>query len=173
MNTILSVHRVIPVAALACLLAVTGCGGDEKPDDEALVRKTLTTFAKSVETGDYAKLCNEVFSPELLEGLQSIGYPCEVAMKNSLGEVSEPRLTVGKITVSKDDASAEIKTSAEGQPPSSNTLHLKLIDGAWRVSALTDAALTEEESATPEASADGSEPEAPSDAPVATPTSPG
>jgi hypothetical protein len=154
MNTILSVLRLIALATLLGLLVLAGCGGGgkDKPDDEALVRKTLTTFAASVEKRDYSTLCDKVFAPELLEGLQSIGLPCEVAMKNSLGAVESPKLTVGEVTVSKDTATAEIKTSATGQPPSSNVLGLTKIEGTWRVSSLSDAA-SPDISATPEASA--------------------
>src|SRR3954447_19563580 len=127
MNTILSVHRALTCAALVCVLAVAGCGGDDKPDDQALVRKTLTTFSESIESQDYSVLCDKVFAPKLLEGLQSIGLPCEVAMKNSLSDVKSPRLTVGKITVSGNTAKAEIKTTAEGEAPASSILELQKI----------------------------------------------
>ena len=48
---------------------------------------SLATFATATEKRDYATLCDKVFAPKLLTGLQEIGLPCEVAMRNSLGKV--------------------------------------------------------------------------------------
>jgi hypothetical protein len=170
MNTILSVHRSIALAALVCLLCASGCGGKDRPDEEGRVRATLKTFVTSIEKRDYRTLCDEVFAPELLEGLQSIGLPCELAMRNSFGEVKSPRLTVGAVKVTKDEATAEIKTSAEGQPPASNDIHLKKLDGGWRVSDLTERA--PEETATPTPTATGSATATPSSTPAPVAPSP-
>ena len=117
-------------------LGLPGCG-DREPSDEEQVRDVLATFARSVEGRDYQKLCDDVFAPKLLEGLQGIGLPCEVALRNSLGEVQDPRLTVGAVDVKGAKATAEIRTSAEGQSPSSDELELQRIDGRWKVSALS------------------------------------
>jgi hypothetical protein len=116
-------------------LLIAGCG-DDAPSEESRVREALQTFSRAVETRDYQTLCDEVFAPELLEGLASIGLPCEIAMRTSLGRVREPRLTVGEVTVDGTRATAEIRTSAQGQPPSSDTLELRRIEGRWRVTAL-------------------------------------
>jgi hypothetical protein len=127
--------------ALAAILAaaLAGCGA-RTPSDEEQVRDVLATFARSVEKRDYQRLCDDVFAPKLLSGLQSIGLPCEVALRNSLGEVSEPRLTVGRVAVRGEKATAEVKTSAAGQDPSSDTVELARVDGSWKVSALGAAA---------------------------------
>ena len=123
---------------LLTLLAVglPGCGGRE-PSDEEQVRTVLSSFARAVEGRDYQKLCDDIFAPKLLEGLAGIGLPCEVALRNSLGEVQDPRLTVGAIDVKGAKATAEIRTSAEGQSPSSDELELQRVDGKWKVSALS------------------------------------
>ena len=128
-------HRLITLTAGIVLGLLAACG-DDVPTDELQVRETLTTFASSVEERDYKTLCEDVFAPDLLTGLQQIGLPCEVAMRTSLGEVEAPKLTVGEVTIDGLTARAEIKTSAEGQNPSSDTLALKKVDGRWQVSAL-------------------------------------
>jgi hypothetical protein len=125
---------MIPVLATA--VALTGCGGAKKPSAEAQVRATLQSFATAVEKRDYQKLCDRIFAPKLLQGLQSIGLPCEIAMRTSLGSVKDPQLTVGKVTVAGKTASAEIKTAATGQPPSTDVIHLDKLGARWRVSAL-------------------------------------
>ena len=133
---------------VALALLAGGCGGGDASDEEQ-VRDVLGTFARAVEGRDYQRLCDEVFAPKLLDGLAGIGLPCEVALRNSLGEVKDPRLTVGGVTVEDDRATAEIRTSAEGQQPSSDTLELQRVDGKWKVSALSGA----DEQATPTATA--------------------
>jgi hypothetical protein len=126
-----------PIVLLSLLaLALPGCG-DSGPSDEEQVRDVLATFSRSVEKRDYQRLCDDVFAPKLLTGLQGIGLPCEVALRNSLGEVKDPRLTVGAVAVAGKKATAEVRTSAEGQAPSSDKLELQKISGKWKVSALS------------------------------------
>ena len=126
-------RRILPF--LLAATALTACH-DEAPPAEAEVREVLQTFATSIEKRDYRVLCEDVFAPELLQGLQQIGLPCEVAMRNSLGSVKRPKLTVGKVTIDKNEADAEVRTSAQGQTPSTDTIRLERISGKWKVSAL-------------------------------------
>lgn len=126
---------LLATALPLALIAAAGCGNGAATD-ETQVREVLSGFVTSVEKRDYQRLCDEIFAPKLLEGLRSIGLPCEVAMRrSSLGSLQEPKLTVGKVTVKKVRADAEIKTSAKGEPPSSDTIRLEKVSGKWKVSA--------------------------------------
>jgi hypothetical protein len=120
------------------LVALAGCG-QSAPPPEQQVRDTLHTFATAVEKRDYQSLCDKVFAPKLLQGLESIGLPCEIAMQKSFDNVKDPKLTIGSVTVTGAKASAQIKTSATGQSPSTDTIELSRIKGRWRVSALGSA----------------------------------
>jgi hypothetical protein len=132
----LSAVRVPPsVAVLACAAITAGCGSSE-PTPEDQVRSVLATFATATERHDYATLCDKVLAPRLLSGLQQIGLPCEVALRNSLGRVIKPRLSVGRVTVNGRTATAQVKTSAQNEPPSSDTVELVKVGGRWRISAL-------------------------------------
>ena len=71
--------------------------------------------------------------------MKQIGLPCEVALQRGLGDVKNPKLTVGKISIKDDTATAEIRTVAEGQAPSRDTLELVRVKDDWRVSSLGDA----------------------------------
>jgi hypothetical protein len=123
------------LAVLLLLLPTTACGSRE-PSDEEQVRDTLASFARSVEGRDYQRLCDDILAPDLLDGIAKIGLPCEVAMRNSLSEVRDPRLTVGAVEVKGNTASAEVRTSAAGQEPSRDTLTLVKTKQGWRVSDL-------------------------------------
>lgn len=123
----------------ALAAGVAGCGSRE-PSDEEKVRETLSGLAAATAAKDYGRLCKNIFAEELLRGISEIGLSCEVAMRNSLAEVKSPRLTVGRVEVKAKEATAEVRTSAEGQAPSRDTVRLvKAEDGGWRVSSLADA----------------------------------
>jgi len=66
-------------------------------------------------------------------------FAFELAMQRSFEDVENPRLTIGKITVAKDEksAKAEIRSSASGQTPSQDTVELVPVgDKGWRISSL-------------------------------------
>jgi hypothetical protein len=122
------------ILALACV-PLAGCG-DSGPSDEEQVRQTVTTFARSVEAKDYKALCDRVLAPKLIQEVEQIGLPCEVALERGLGGVEDPRLTVGTIEITGESATAEVRTSAAGQSPSRDTLKLERVGDSWRISSL-------------------------------------
>lgn len=121
--------------AVLCTLALAGCGSRE-PSDQEQVRTLLADFATATSKKDYGTLCDRIFAPVLLNGIKAIGLPCEVAMRNSLGEVSNPRMTVGTVEIKGKTARVEIRTSADGQEPSRDTLELVKSESGWKVSSL-------------------------------------
>jgi hypothetical protein len=127
-----------PVRYLApalALLALAGCG-EQGPPPEQQVRATVAEFGRATAAKDYQTLCDKLLAPALVEDVSSIGLPCETALKRGLGEVREPRLTIGRVQVEGDRASAEIRTAATGQEPSEDTLRLVKVDGTWKISSL-------------------------------------
>jgi hypothetical protein len=122
------------VALLMTGAALGGCGGG--PTDEEQVRASVDAFSKATAAKDYSKLCKELLAPKLVERVRSVGLPCEVALKQGLGEVKDPKLTIGRVTVDGDAATADVRTSAAGEAPSRDTLKLTRIDGRWRIASL-------------------------------------
>jgi hypothetical protein len=122
------------LAALA-LLVVVGCG-DTGPTAEEQVRSTVTEFGRATAAKDYDALCDDILAPDLIEEAESIGLPCEVALRQALGEVKDPRLTIGRVEVRDDRATAQVQTAATGQDPSEDTLELVRVDGRWRIASL-------------------------------------
>jgi Putative lumazine-binding len=113
---------------------LAGCGG---PSDEQQVRQTVVDFGRAVEKRDYAHICAQLFAARLVEQLQQVNLPCQVALLRSLGSRRDPQLTVGTVKVDGTTASAQIRTSATGEQPSQDTLQLVKVGGHWRISALT------------------------------------
>jgi hypothetical protein len=128
------VRRLAATALLAAALA--GCGGKDTPPDSDQVRETLVAFGKATAAHDYKTMCTRLLAPVLLDKLREVGLGCEQALEQGLGQVRSPKLSVGKITVKGDTASAEVRTSAEGEAPSTDTVELRRVNGKWRISSL-------------------------------------
>jgi Putative lumazine-binding len=128
-------RRVRFLAPAVALLLLAGCG-EGGPTPEEQVRSTVTEFGRATAAKDYQTLCDRLLAPSLVEEVESIGLPCEVALRQGLGKVREPRLTIGRIQVTDDTASAEVRTSASGEEPSKDTLELVNLDGTWKISSL-------------------------------------
>jgi ketosteroid isomerase-like protein len=124
------------VLALILALAPAGCGESE-PTQEEEVRATMTAFSRATAAKDYQALCDRLLAPSLIADLKKIGLPCEIALQQGLDEVKQPRLLVGQVTVKGKRATAEVRTSAEGQAPSRDTIALERTEDGWRISSLT------------------------------------
>jgi hypothetical protein len=120
--------------AIGLALAFAGCGGG--PSDEEQVRQTLTDFGRATTAKDYQALCDRIFAPQLVDKLKQVGLPCEVALQKSLADVEDPRISVGKITITDKLAKAEVRTSASGERPSQDTVELVPVGDGWRISSL-------------------------------------
>lgn len=128
-------RRVRFLAPAVALLILVGCG-EGGPTPEEQVRSTVTQFGRATAAKDYQTLCDRLLAPSLVEDVESIGLPCEAALRQGLGRVREPRLTIGRIQVEDDKASAEVRTAAAGEEPSKDTLELVNLDGEWKISSL-------------------------------------
>ena len=122
-------------AGLVLALVLAGCG-DQGPTDEEQVRTTLSDFSKATAAKDYQRLCDKILAPSLIADLKKIGLPCEIALQQGLGDVKQPKLIVGDVTVDGKTATAQVKTSAQGQAPSSDTVELERTEDGWRIASL-------------------------------------
>jgi predicted small lipoprotein YifL len=123
------------LAPALALLLVAGCG-DEGPLPEEEVRATVAAFGRATADKDYQALCDRLLAPSLVEDVESIGLPCEVAMRRGLGAVREPRISIGTVRVDGERATADVRTSAAGEEPSQDTLQLLRVGDVWRISSL-------------------------------------
>ena len=123
------------LAPALALLILAGCG-ESGPTPDEQVRSTVAEFGRATAAKDYTALCDQILAPELIEEVESIGLPCERALRRGLGDVEDPRLTIGTITIRDDKATAEVRSSAAGEEPSQDTLELVNLDGSWKISSL-------------------------------------
>jgi hypothetical protein len=128
------VRRAIAAALAAAALLAAGCGDSQSDQDQ--VRETVAELGRATEQKDYQALCDRILAPSLIDELKEVGLPCEVALQQALGEVENPKLTIGKVTVDGDRAEVEVRTSAQGQAPSQDVVELVRVEDDWRISAL-------------------------------------
>jgi Putative lumazine-binding len=123
---------------LAALLALAGllcaCGGG--PSDTDRVHAVVAAFGQATADKDYQRLCDQLLAPKLVGEVEQQGLPCEVALKQGLGEVKAPKLTIGQIEVKGDAATADVRSSAAGEAPSRDTLKLVRVNDAWYIASL-------------------------------------
>jgi putative lumazine-binding protein len=120
------------LAPALALLLVAGCG-DQGPTPEEEVRATVAAFGRATAEKDYQALCDRLLAPSLVEEVESIGLPCEVAMRRGLGDVRDPRISIGTVRVDGERATVDVRTAAAGEEPSQDTLRLLRVEGAWRI----------------------------------------
>jgi hypothetical protein len=124
-----------PLAALLALAGlVCGCGGG--PSDTDRVHEVVAAFGQATAAKDYQRLCDKLLAPKLVGEVEQQGLPCEVALKQGLGEVEAPKLTIGEIKVNGDAATADVRSTAAGEAPSRDTLKLVRVNDAWYIASL-------------------------------------
>ena len=130
-------QRIIAFAALGVLVVVAVLVLRPGPDEEKEVRATLDRYATATRDKDYQTLCDDLYAKELIDRLQSVNLPCEVALRTALNDVQNPQLTVLGVEVNGDQALARARSTAVGEVASQDTIRLVQQDGDWRVSSLS------------------------------------
>ena len=129
-----------PVAIRPALLVLAAClaagCGESGPTDEERIRATLTEFQRATAERDYGRLCERILAPELVDSVKQVGLPCELALEKGFEDVESPRLAVGAIRLREGRATAEVRSSAEGEAPSQDTIELVRVGEDWRIASL-------------------------------------
>ena len=82
--------------------------------------RLVEAFGTATKAKDYQRLCDELLAPNSSRR-SSAGLPCEVALRQGLGEVARPTCTIGRIEVKGDNATADVRAAAAGEEPSRTT----------------------------------------------------
>jgi hypothetical protein len=130
------VHRATAVLLAAVSLALTACGGTKEMSDRDQVAATVQAFGRATAARDYPRLCGEILAQELVTRIQQAGLTCRDALRTGLQGVRDPQVTVGTVAVDGDRATADVRTTATGQPPSVDRVRLVREGGRWRIASL-------------------------------------
>ena len=122
--------RAVP--ALLVVLLLAACGDS----DSDQVRDAVERFGAASARHDYQQICDDLISRGLVENVEEIGLPCELAFKRGLEDVRKPKLTIRKVQVRGKRALVNVHSTAAGQKPSDDVIELVKEDDKWRISAL-------------------------------------
>ena len=120
------------VALLCSAYVLAGCGASARDEVQAKVQQ----FAHATASKDYATLCGQVLAPALVSRLTAVGITCDQAMKIFVNSVSNPTISVSRITVSGSHASAVVLAGATGQPAALERIELIDTQNGWRLASL-------------------------------------
>jgi hypothetical protein len=120
------------VALLCSAYVVVGCGVSAKDEVQAKVEQ----FAHATAGKDVHTLCTQVLAPALVSRLTAAGITCDQAMKIFVDSVSNPTISVSKITVHGQQASAVVLANATGQTATVQRIQLIQTHNGWRLASL-------------------------------------
>ena len=117
---------------LGTAYALSGCGADAT---QAVTAK-LNQYAHAVAARQPSTICREILAPSLVARLEGAGITCRQAMTVYVDGVSDPTLSVSRVTVTGRRASAVVLTGARGQVSSLETVQLAQTAAGWRLVSL-------------------------------------
>jgi len=98
------------------------------------VAKTVDRLERASQRRDFEVICDELLTEEARE--RAGGADCTRLLRLAAGDVRRPELTVLTIRIERDRAEVRVRSTASGQRPAKETIHLLREDGRYRISAL-------------------------------------
>jgi hypothetical protein len=134
--------RIVVFAIIAIVIVGAVLALRPAPNDTAAVRDTLERYAAATRDKDYQTICDSLYAKDLVDRVKAAGLPCEVALETGLGSRRNPQLTVQGVEVNGDQALARVRSSAVGEPVSTDLVRLINEDGGWRIASLSEPGAT-------------------------------
>jgi ketosteroid isomerase-like protein len=117
------------VLAATLALGLAGCGSSDSEQVHAKVEQ----FVHAVATRDAKTVCAQVLAPSLVARFTQEGLTCERGIRIFLNSVRNPTLSVGRIAVNRNAASAMVLTGARCQKLTLANLFLVKTSDGWRI----------------------------------------
>ena len=132
-------RKIVLFGVLA--LTVIGCGGaardsaKEFKGEQGQVAAVIERIEKAAREDKPDVVCENLLTEERLALVKKLGTNCKTGVKDAFKDADSFDITVDKVTVSGDAATAKI-TSGRGSNKKSDTLELKREGTAWKVDSL-------------------------------------
>ena len=126
--------------AVAAFLAPAGCsfGADEEAPPAtgapAGVAAVVTQLEQATAERDFATICDDVFTAAARE--RSGGADCARLLRSAARGIERPSIEIRGITVEGKRSTVRLRTTAAGQAPLADSLHLRRAEDGWRIEAL-------------------------------------
>jgi hypothetical protein len=133
--------RLRPGLAAFLVVLVAGCGGGggqkaSKPvtDRAQAAASVVSQLERATAKRDYATICDELLTAS--ERSQAGGAECPRLMAARAQGVAHPRIVIRRIELTPKGALVHVQTTATGQAPTNDIIHLVLEGGRLRIAAL-------------------------------------
>jgi hypothetical protein len=128
------------IILVSCAGVLAGCGTSNADQVKAKVDQFVTAAASR----KYATICQQVLAPSLVARLEEAGVTCPQAMEIAFGNVQDPTISIGKVTVSGNRASVLTLSAAKNQDASLEAIDLLKTSKGWRLASLASPLTTSE-----------------------------
>ncbi len=119
---------------LGAAWVLAGCGASAGQQ----VQAKLQQFAHAVAGHDAPALCRQVLAPALVQRFTDAGIDCDQAMETYFQSVSDPTLSISKVSVHGSTASAVVLAGARGQTAAIESVRLINTRNGWRLVSLAE-----------------------------------
>ena len=135
--------RSLPPFALAAAVLVAGCTTQSSSNDDStskfrgdqrLVANTVEDFESAASKGDQDKICRDLLAKALVDQYAQRGGTCEKVVDATLKDTDSFKLTVEKVTIAGQQATASVKAD-RGKNDVMQSLTLVKQGAGWRISA--------------------------------------
>jgi outer membrane PBP1 activator LpoA protein len=134
--------RPLPPLALVAAVVLAGCTTQSSSDDstskfrgdQRLVANTVEDFESAASKGDQDKICRDLLAKALVDDYAQRGGTCEKAVDAALKDTDSFDLTVERVSISGQEATASVKAD-RGKKDINQSLTLVKQGAGWRISA--------------------------------------
>jgi Putative lumazine-binding len=131
-----------PPALLAAAVLLAGCTASSTSDDDTskfrgdqrLVANTVEDFESAASKGDQDKICRDLLAKALVDQYAQRGGTCEKVVDATLKDTDSFKLTVEKVTIAGQEATASVKAD-RGKNDVTQSVTLVKQGQGWRISA--------------------------------------
>ena len=134
--------RSLPPIALVAAVLLTGCAPQSSSNnddtskftgDQRLVASTVEDFESAASKGDQDKICRDLLATALVRQYAQRGGTCEKAVDGALKDADSFNLTVEKVAINGQDATATVKAD-RGKNDINQAIVLVKQGAGWRIS---------------------------------------
>jgi hypothetical protein len=133
--------RSLPPIALVAAVLLAGCAAQSSSNDDTskfkgdqrLVANTVEDFESAASKGDQDKICRDLLATALVRQYAQRGGTCEKAVDGALKDADSFKLTVEKVAINGQDATATVKAD-RGKKDINQAIVLVKQGAGWRIS---------------------------------------
>jgi PBP1b-binding outer membrane lipoprotein LpoB len=137
--------RLLAAAAVVAML-LAGCGQTQKSSagkfqgEQKAVAQTIDDLQDAGKDRDANKICEQLLAPSLVSKIEQAGNgDCSKVLDDALADADTFDLTVEKVTVNGNRATAVVKSDA-GDKDRTDSLVLEKVGSGWKIASLGETA---------------------------------